>query len=302
MRWADSEARHAGHLARQVLLNLWGFTVLTVLGMVRIVLTWPDGYRWALIPMAVSAVVQVAATRLPWGRLSRSAWTDRVLIGGYASAIVSLFLFCLPDPDAAILFPIGAILMTVATASTSGSRPSLAIGATALAGYLALGMVRPIMSPGLGVSVVAVLAVVIGLCVLTAHNRRLQQSQRDSAERRVAALLENGSDAVLAIADGQVQYVSSSAGRVLGRGDGTLGVEELIEMAHPDEMEMVIEWIGRLRAGGPGHTSRMESRSRHVDGHYIDVETTGTNHLDDPDIGRDNPHHPRRQHPEGATR
>ncbi|WP_203781981.1 putative bifunctional diguanylate cyclase/phosphodiesterase [Paractinoplanes rishiriensis] len=266
-------------------LNLWVFAALSAMGLIRCELAWPDSYRWALIPLGAAVAGLAAATRLPWNRLAASRWTMPVLAVNYASAIGCLFLYCLVDPDAEIMFPTGAMVITVAAASTTGARASLAIGAVALAGYLTLAAVRPMANMTLGLSVVAVMAVVIGLCARTAHNRRLQQAQRDAAERRAAALLENGSDAVLAIAGDRVQYVSASVHRILGHGNANLSVEDLAAMTHPDELDLVREWVAKLSAGGPGHTVRLESRTKHADGHYIDTEVTGTNHLDDPDIG-----------------
>jgi diguanylate cyclase (GGDEF)-like protein/PAS domain S-box-containing protein len=284
MRWADSEERIAGHLARQVRLNLWVFAALASMGVARCLLAWPGSYRWTVVPMGLGAAALLAATRLPWTRLTRAAVFGRALVGWYAVGIVGLFLYCLADPDAEIMFPIGAMVVTVASATTIGSRAILGIGAAAVGGYLALSAVRPMSGITLGLSVVAVMGVVIGFCVLTTHNRRIQQAHRDAAERRAAALLENGSDAVLAIADDGIQYVSQSASRVLGLDGGSLGIEDLVKMTHPDELDLVTEWVGRLRAGPPGHTSRLESRSRHADGHYMDVEVAGTNYLTDPDI------------------
>jgi diguanylate cyclase (GGDEF)-like protein/PAS domain S-box-containing protein len=281
--WADSETRLTGHFARQVRLNLWGFAAVSAMGMLRCVLAWPAAYRWTLVPLGMAVALLVGASWVPWARLARHSWTNRLLIGSYGAAVALLYLYCLPDPDAAVMFPIAAMLITVAAATTAGSRASFGIGAAALGGYLLLSATRPMANLALGMSVVAVMGVVSGLCVLTAHNRRLQQTQRDAAERRTAALLENGSDAVLAIADDGIQYVSASAGRVLGHGSG-MDIDDLMRMTHPDELAMVGEWLTRLRTAAPGNTARLESRSRHAEGHYIDVEVTGTNHLDDPDI------------------
>jgi diguanylate cyclase (GGDEF)-like protein/PAS domain S-box-containing protein len=125
---------------------------------------------------------------------------------------------------------------------------------------------------------------VAGLCVLTANNRRHHLAQRRAAERRTVALMENGSDAVLAVGEGEVRYVSSSIGRVLGRDAATLTVADLAEMTHPDDVERVTDFLAGLRAEGAGATGSLETRTQHKNGTWIDTEVTGTNHLDDPDI------------------
>ncbi len=284
MRWADSETARLAHLARQVRLNLWVVAAVSVMGGLRILFAWPPGHRWLLAPLGAAILVLVAATRLPWDTLMRRRWIQRPLVGGYAAAIVAEFLFCLPDPDAGVIFPIGVMMIMVAAATTSGGRAGIGLGVLGVLGYLALVNAQPVVDVPLTASVVAVLTVVIGLSVLTAGSRRLQQAQRATAEHRVAALLENGSDAVLAIADDEVRYVSSSTGRVLGRDAATLTMRDLADMAHPDEMETLHRWVAALRASAPGSSTRIESRSRHTDGSWIDVEITGTNRLDDPDL------------------
>ncbi|MET0416274.1 MAG: EAL domain-containing protein [Actinoplanes sp.] len=284
MRWADSETARVAHLARQVRLNLWVFTALSVMGGLRIAFAWPPGYRWVLIPLGAAVLILVAATRLPWESLLRHPWVQRPLVAGYAAAIAFQFLFCLPDPDAEVMFPIGVMMIMVAAAATTGVRAGIGLGALSVAGYLTLAALQPTLDLHLTASVVAVLAVVVGLSVLTAGSRKLQQAQRATAEHRVVALLENGSDAVLAIADDEVRYVSSSTGRVLGRDAATLTIQDLIDMTHPDELETVNGWAIALRSSAPGSSARLESRSRHADGSWIDVEITGTNRLDDPDL------------------
>ena len=284
MRWADSETARVAHLARQVRLNLWVFTALSGMGGLRIVFDWPAGLEWTLVPLGLAVVTLIAATRLPWESLLRRPWAQQPLVAGYAAAIGFEFLFCLPDPDAEVIFPIGAMMIMVAAAATTGVRAGIGLGALSMAGYLGLVARQPHIDLHLTASIFAVLAVVVGLSVLTAGSRRLQQSQRATAEHRVTALLENGSDAVIAIADNEVRYVSSSTGRVLGRDATTLTMRDLAEMAHPDEAEMVGRWLTALTSSAPGTSTSLESRCRHADGRYIEVEVTGTNRLDDADL------------------
>ncbi|MET0426754.1 MAG: EAL domain-containing protein [Actinoplanes sp.] len=283
-RWVDTETRNAGHLARQVRLNLGVFAAQSVAGLIRVQFAWPGPQRPATVLLGLAVVVLLGALRLPWESLARRPGLPRLLIGSYVGMIACLFLFSLADPDAAVMYPIGGMVITVAAATLIGARAGVWIGAGTIAGYLALTAVRPEPSFVLAGSVMLVMAVVTGLSAVSSHNRAVQQAQRDTAERRAAALLENGSDAVFALVEGQVQFVSASSGRILGRDPGSLRSEDLAGMTHPDDLEAVRHWMAELYASEPGHTARIESRSRHADGRYIDVEVTGTNHTQDPQI------------------
>ncbi|MEV6304383.1 EAL domain-containing protein [Actinoplanes sp. NPDC051861] len=284
MRWADFQTRQTGHLARQVRLNLCVFAALTVMGLVRVELAWPEP-GWAPAALAPIALLLLAATRLRWEHILQRSWAYGALVTGYAASFAALVLFNLPDPDASVMFPVGAMVITVAAAGTIATRATVALGTAGVIGYLALLAVDRLPETPLVVSMTSMMVVVTGLCVLTVHNRRVQHNQREEAEQRAAALLENGSDAVVAIAGGEVRYASSSTGRILGREAATLTIADLLAMAHPDELESVKKWVADLRAAEPGHTARLESRSLHADGHYLDTEVTGTNHLANPAIG-----------------
>ncbi|MFC7533925.1 putative bifunctional diguanylate cyclase/phosphodiesterase [Actinoplanes sp. GCM10030250] len=284
MRWADSQARQAGHLARQVRLNLCAFAALTVLGLIRVELTWQTA-SWVPAVLLPIVLLMLAAMRLPWETILQRRWAYGALVSWYATALGVLMLYNLADPDPVVMFPVGALVITMAAATTIATRATVALGASGVIGYLGLVTVRAPVDVALVVSMTCVLAVVTGLSVLTVHNRRIQQSQREAAEQRAAALMENGSDAVLAIANGEIRYASSSTGRILGLDAGTLTIADLIATAHPDEVDAVHAWIIELRASEPGHTTRIESRCMHADGRYLDTEVTGTNHLDNPAIG-----------------
>ncbi|WP_203734803.1 putative bifunctional diguanylate cyclase/phosphodiesterase [Paractinoplanes durhamensis] len=284
MRWADAESGRVTHLSRQIRLNLWVFAALTVMGVVRVLFAWPEARRWALFPLGLAILTLVGAHFLPWDSLTRRPWMPRALLATYAAAMLAQFVFCLPDPDAELLFPVGAVMITVAAATTIGSRAGITIGVGGFTAYLLLLFAQPSLDLPLSSSIAAVMGGVAGLCVLTANNRRHHLAERRAAERRTAALMENGSDAVLAVGDHEVRYASTSTGRILGRDAATLTIADLGDMTHPDDFERVQEFLGKLRLAGAGATDRLESRSRATDGTWLDVEVTATNHLDDPDI------------------
>ncbi|GIF26670.1 two-component system response regulator [Paractinoplanes tereljensis] len=284
MRWADAETGRVSHLSRQIRLNLWVYAALTVMGLIRVHFAWPQGRQWAMIPLGLALLILVGSHLLNWEELTRRSWMRTAVVASYWAAMLAHLLFCLPDPDPELMFPVGAVMITVAAATTIGSRLGISLGVGALVAYVPLVLVQPELDLPLSTSIAAVIGGVAGLCVLTANNRRHHLNQRRAAERRTVALMENGSDAVLAIGDHQVRYASTSTGRILGRDAATLSVEDLADMTHPDEAERVSEWLEGLRTKGQGATGVLESRTRHKDGTWMDVEVTATNHLDDPDI------------------
>ncbi|WP_430786570.1 putative bifunctional diguanylate cyclase/phosphodiesterase [Actinoplanes sp. G11-F43] len=284
-RWANFESREHGHLARQIRHNLWITAALTGMGMVRTAFDWDARHRWALVPLALAIVALLIATRLPWERWATRPRIRTEAAWVYAVALGVLALFSVADPAGTVMFPAGAIAVSVAAATTCGVRDGLWVGATGIAGFVVVMSTHHSPVSLLNASQVCVMLVVVVLCALTTNNRRLQQAQRDEVAYRTSALLENGSDAILAVNTEGVGYVSSSSGRVLGHETGELDLNTLTAMVHPDEKERVSAFLAALIAAPPRHTDRIESRSRQQDGGYIDVEVIGTNHLHDPLIG-----------------
>ncbi|MDR6317335.1 putative bifunctional diguanylate cyclase/phosphodiesterase [Actinoplanes couchii] len=284
-RWANFESREHGHLARQIRHNLWIFTALTGMGLVRVGFDWPATGHWVLAPLALAMVVLAGATRLPLDRLAARSWIRPVMAGAYVAALGALALFAAGDPEPTVMFATGAMVTMVAASTTSGVRDGLGVGAAGVAGLLIMMALFGGDHGYLNLTLLIVMATMTALCAFTTHNRRLQQEQRDEIAYRTSALLENGSDAILAVNAAGVGYVSSSSGRVLGHEGGELTLDSLTAMIHPDERERVSAFLTELAAAPARHTARIESRSRHRDGDYLDVEVIGTNHLADPLIG-----------------
>ncbi|GAA0566178.1 EAL domain-containing protein [Paractinoplanes ferrugineus] len=284
MRWTDGERSRVNHLSRQIRLNLWVFAALTVLGMVRVGFAWPGHRAPVLAALGAAVLVLAGAQSLRWDSLAGRPWMPRAVVASYSAALAVHFLFCLADPYAQLIFPVGAVMLTAAAATTIGSRAGLGLGAAGLVGYGAMIVLRPGADVVLTTSIASVMLAVAGLCLLTANNRRHHLAERRAAERRTVALMENGSDAVLAVGEGEVRYVSSSIGRILGRDADSLTFADLGEMTHPDDVERINAFLGDLRVAGAGATGSLETRTLHSDGTWIDTEVTGTNHLDDPDI------------------
>ncbi|AGZ43868.1 putative bifunctional diguanylate cyclase/phosphodiesterase [Actinoplanes friuliensis] len=283
--WTRTDATVAQYHARQVRLDLWIIAALTAMGAIRIQVAWEPQYRWALVPLGLAFVALGVGANLPLARLLARPAVQRFLPAGYAAALVFLFAFTVVDSEALAIYPAGAMVIVMAASALFRPRTILGLGLLGLAGYFGLAAVVAQPSTVLVVSLSMILSVVVGLCVLTAHNRGLQDTQRTAAERRTEALLENGSDAVLAVADGHIRFASSSTGRILGHDAGSFTVGTLMDMTHPDDVAEATRWVQELRAAAPGHTSRRESRCRHADGRWITVEVIGTNRVHDPDLG-----------------
>ncbi|WP_158647417.1 bifunctional diguanylate cyclase/phosphodiesterase [Actinoplanes sp. ATCC 53533] len=283
--WTGPDASLAQYRARQIRLDLWIIAALTLLGTVRVEVAWAPQHRWWLVPLGLSLVLLLAASALPWTRIAGRADWHGWLTAWYGATLAGLYAFSQLDADRLVIYPAGAIVIVVSAAAVCRPRTVLGLGVLGQAGYviLAVTTVRP--DPTLVMSLSMVLTVVAGLCVLTANNRRQQDLQRAVADHRNEAMLENGSDAVLAVADGGVVFASSSSGRILGQDASRFTTEALVAMTHPEELPMVSAWMADLRAAEPGHTARIDSRCRHADGRWINVQVTGTNRLHDPHIG-----------------
>jgi diguanylate cyclase (GGDEF)-like protein/PAS domain S-box-containing protein len=106
-----------------------------------------------------------------------------------------------------------------------------------------------------------------------------------TSERRFRALIENSTDVVTVVGpDGTIVYDSPSSERVLGYPTqervGTNG----LELVHPEDMERAIAIIGRVVTDGVT-AHNMEVRILHREGHYIWVDASATNLIDDPGVG-----------------
>lgn len=78
--------------------------------------------------------------------------------------------------------------------------------------------------------------------------------------------------------------VDDNATALLGWSREHLLGRQTLELVHPDDVERAVEsWLA-MRTMDPDDV-RTQVRLRHVDGHYVWLEVTNTNHLDDPDIG-----------------
>lgn len=107
------------------------------------------------------------------------------------------------------------------------------------------------------------------------------QEKIASSEKRFRALIENGSDILnLMDASFNVTYRSPSAKRISNLDDSDVIGLDGRNRIHPDDREMINAGIKRLLAA-PGNNEKCIFRFQHTDGHYMWLDGTATNLLQD---------------------
>jgi PAS domain S-box-containing protein len=121
-------------------------------------------------------------------------------------------------------------------------------------------------------------------------NKRLSKSVATFAdgqgadESRFRKLIENSNDGVTLLdKDLQIIYRSVSAERINGWNAADRAKHNLLDLIHPDDVKMVVALLGEVLAN-PGAVKTCNFRSKHFEGHYIWLECTYTNFLNDHDI------------------
>jgi diguanylate cyclase (GGDEF)-like protein/PAS domain S-box-containing protein len=137
--------------------------------------------------------------------------------------------------------------------------------------------------------VVAALSVAIAALVGWRLVELVRETDRahDSITRQDAqfrALVRHASDAIAVNdIDGDFVYVSPAVERLLGYPPEAFLGRTVFDFLHPDDRDEVAAFLGDL-IGHPGRTFVVEARSRHADGSWRWLETTATNHLDEPSV------------------
>lgn len=114
--------------------------------------------------------------------------------------------------------------------------------------------------------------------------RRMSHAEVKQSERRLQRMLEK-SWGILNMIDpsGVTHYVSDSVRSILGYEPDDLLGGQFDDLIHPDDRDFTLQRFEQL-ARKPGESDHIELRLRHKDGHYVWVESVGTNQLDDPYI------------------
>jgi PAS domain S-box-containing protein len=104
-------------------------------------------------------------------------------------------------------------------------------------------------------------------------------------EIKFSHLIEKSADAiVLQDGEGNVQFFSSAARKMLGYTSEELIGKNLAIIFHPDDLAEAMQNRQRIRQTPGGSFPITVSRARHKEGHYIYVEGTVTNLLDDESV------------------
>uniref|UniRef100_A0A7D6CQB6 histidine kinase n=1 Tax=Natrinema zhouii TaxID=1710539 RepID=A0A7D6CQB6_9EURY len=107
-------------------------------------------------------------------------------------------------------------------------------------------------------------------------------TQQHAVEQRYQSFIENSSDLITMVDDrGIIRYQSPSSRSVLGIEPSTMVGQSAFEFVHPDDRERLLE---QFQTGLDESivVDRAEYRLRTADGEWRDVETIGSNLLDDP--------------------
>jgi PAS domain S-box-containing protein len=105
-----------------------------------------------------------------------------------------------------------------------------------------------------------------------------------SSEKRVRKIIENIFDMIILMdASFKIIYRSPSASRLTGWNDEDLSNSNGVPNIHPDDLDLYKETIQNLVAN-PNMPKNATIRYQHKDGHYIWIEGTGVNLLNDEDV------------------
>ncbi|MBX3129818.1 MAG: PAS domain S-box protein [Polyangiaceae bacterium] len=103
--------------------------------------------------------------------------------------------------------------------------------------------------------------------------------------RRLRKLLAGSSDIVDVVdSSGVLLHEHQSRGHILGYSPGEMLGHSLMEHVHPEDVASALQALQGAR-DLPGGETRAVMRYRHKQGHWVVIEVTARNLLDDPDVG-----------------
>jgi len=115
--------------------------------------------------------------------------------------------------------------------------------------------------------------------------RRQAHADLRASEERFRALVENSADAIVLVdAQGRVLYQSRSAERIVGYSADERQGRNALELVHPEDRAAVAKKLGECRAR-PGEIVVAKFRGHRKDGHWLYLEGTAANRLDEPAVG-----------------
>jgi diguanylate cyclase (GGDEF)-like protein/PAS domain S-box-containing protein len=139
---------------------------------------------------------------------------------------------------------------------------------------------------GLIIGAVALTCLVVARQV-AAHRenaRLLQEQTKRRSEARFRSLVQHASDLTTIVSpDSRIYYQSPSVERVAGHRPELLVKTLLTDLVHPDDAPRLLAFLDEVARHSWGRT-HLDWRLGRREGGWLDVETTATNLLDDPDV------------------
>ncbi|MBN1172158.1 MAG: EAL domain-containing protein [Micromonosporaceae bacterium] len=277
---ADSQM---GYRVRHTQIGIWlasGGYLLCGLRLVAI-----DAPKLFAAAFGVLGVSIALMSMLRWGMLLRHVWADRALSLAVVANLPIIGLYLELDPPALVTYPLVATMMVIHACTRFGPHAVLGIGAASVVAYPGLMWEAERFSLATAAGICGILATIVVLSSWIAANRVQGEEKRFLLDRRIEALLEQSSEAIVALDEqGIVLYQSPSVGALFGYPAGHLLGKSLRHLAHPGDAEVMRRWFAALAAGPDGSRSRIELRLRGADGSWSRIEVSGANWLSDPAV------------------
>lgn len=123
------------------------------------------------------------------------------------------------------------------------------------------------------------------ICIRDITEKVKAELQLHQNKNRLHSMIEHGKDVITLIAaDGSIKYRSPSYKTVFGYDPDTMGEDLVLANLHPDDQQSIKELMTDL-VNKPGLKIEAKWRQRHANGSYMWMEGSGTNMLDDPEMG-----------------
>jgi diguanylate cyclase (GGDEF)-like protein len=176
----------AEYWARQVRVGSCIAGVITIVGGARVALDWAVADRWWLIPVLIAGLVQGALALLPWNRYIRQLRVRRLLVIWWVAELPVLYLFAQHDSDGLLVYTSGSSLVLVLAAALFSPSIVVGLGVLSVAGFLALLPFESNLEIIGTLGLLAIMASLVGVNAIIAHNRGRLDARRRAAERRLS--------------------------------------------------------------------------------------------------------------------